>query len=166
MTHLHCTFHPLLLLAALVALPADSYASDSRAEHDVAYRVYYLFDPTDPGQLQRAEAVHRGTLVSHEVEWIGVRLTSVTQVAFAPFALADILARADHLSPPVADWLRAGDRAEEFSDRVLVQNAVTSRTFTGAGSDMRHVAAAAGLGPAVRTDVGVTTWGKVKELFR
>jgi hypothetical protein len=166
MTHRHYTFRPLLLLAALVALPADSHAADPGAEQDVAYRVYYLFDPTDPGQLRRAEAVHRGTLVGHEVEWIGVRLTSGTQVAFAPFALADILARADHLSLPVVDWLRAAPRAEGFSDRVLVQNAVTSRTFTGAGTDMQLVAAAAGLSRAVPTDVGVTTWGKVKELFR
>ena len=42
----------------------------------------------------------------------------------------------------------------------------TGRTYAGVGTDMQDAIAAAGLAAAVSTDVGVTTWGKVKELFR
>ena len=118
MTQHHYTFHPLLVLAALVVLPAYSYSkSDSapwsepgagRVEEVVSYRVYYLFDPADPMQLQRADEAYQGTFAEDQVEWFGVRPTSSSQVALAPFALADMLAEADHLPPPpVLDWLQA-----------------------------------------------------------
>ena len=177
MTQHHYTFHPLLVLAALVVLPAHSYSkSDSapwaepgagRGEEVVSYRVYYLFDPADPMQLQRADEAYQGTFAEDQVEWFGVRPTSSSQVALAPFALADMLAEADHLPPPpVLDWLQAAAGQEESGDRILVENTVTGRTYTGVGTDMQDVIAAAGLAAAVSTDVGVTTWGKVKELFR
>ena len=177
MTQHHYTFHPLLVLAALVVLPAYSYSkSDSapwsdpgagRAEEVVSFRVYYLFDPADPMQLQRADEAHQGTFAEDQVEWFGVRPTSASQVALAPFALADMLAEADHLpQPPVLDWLKAAAGQEESGDRILVENTVTGRTYAGVGTDMQDVIAAAGLAAAVSTDVGVTTWGKVKELFR
>ncbi|HIG16045.1 MAG TPA: hypothetical protein EYQ31_01385 [Candidatus Handelsmanbacteria bacterium] len=158
----HFTFHPMLLLAALVVLPAYSTAGHIR--QDVAYDVYYLFDPADDMQLERATDAYRSMLSRDEVEWIGIRETSASPVSFAPLVLVDLLSAADQLSEPVLQWLHTVSLAEESQDQILVQNRLTRHVY--AGTDMQRVAAASGLLAGIRTDVGVTTWGKVKELFR
>mgnify|MGYP004123551273 CR=1 FL=1 len=81
------TFHPLLLLAALLFLPA--YSTAGHVEDDVAFRVYYLFEPADEKQLQRAASAYRATLGRDGVEWIGIRRSTTTAVPFAPLALAE-----------------------------------------------------------------------------
>ncbi len=164
------TFHPLLLLAALLFLPA--YSTAGHVEDDVAFRVYYLFEPADEKQLQRAASAYRATLGRDGVEWIGIRRSTTTAVPFAPLALADLLATTDRLALSVAQWLRAEGTGHGVSGELdLVEKRTSRRSFTGTGAEIQRLSEAAGLPPMVsglgaRTDVGVTTWGKVKELFR
>ena len=188
MTHQSFALHPLLLLVALFVLPADSTAR--HVEPDGTYRVYCLFNPLDAGQVQRATALHEATLRWRQVEWVGIRLTAAMSAPIASIALDDMLANVDHLPAAVVRWLEIPDEPNSLGDRVLLEDTVTHRTYTGAGLDLRDMAAAI-LGPVIpalgsqalgsqalgnqalgnqalgnRTDVAVTTWGKVKELFR
>jgi hypothetical protein len=171
MTHHPVVFHPLLLLTALFVLPADSTARHVGLEP--TFRVYCLFNPLDAGELQRTTALHEATLQQKGVEWVGIHRTAAAPVSLASIALDGMLANVDHLSLAVVRWLEDSDEPNIPGDRVLLEDTRTHRTFAGAGagSDLRDIAEAAGLDPVtlgigISTDVAVTTWGKVKELFR
>ena len=168
MTHHSSGLHPLLLLAVLFVLPTYSTAGhvDGERADEVAYRIYYLFDPADDAELHRAAAVHRTTLDRTDVEWVGIRRTATLSVPFAPMALDDMLANVDHLPASVVRWLEYIGGVDRTTDQVLLEDTSTRRTFAGAGAELREISNTAGLGDGIRTDVAVTTWGKVKELFR
>ncbi len=164
MRHNTFLFHPLLLLAALFVLPA--YSTTRRVEPEAAYRVYHLFDPGDVAQLQRATAVRETTRKWRLVEWVGIRRTAAGQLPFATIALDDVLANVDPLPDSVVGWLQQVGGAHNVADQVLVENTSTRRLFVGTGADVRDLSTVASLERRIRTDVAVTTWGKVKELFR
>lgn len=164
MTHNTFLFHPLLLLAALFVLPA--YSTTRHDEPEAAYRVYHLFDPGDVAQLQRATAIRETTRQWRVVEWVGIRRTAAAQLPFATIALDDALANVDRLPDSVVGWLQHAGATDSVADQVLVENTSTRRLFVGTAADVRDLATVASLERRIRTDVAVTTWGKVKELFR
>lgn len=162
MIHRQLSLHTLLLLLALVTLPVYSPVYSTAKEATVSYRMYYLFDPAEPVELQRATRAHRSSMHTHnDVEWIGIRRTSQLDVSFAPQTLSDMQAVATRFSPAMADWLQA----ELAGDQILVE-APDGRVYSSIGAELHRVVDDSGMMAGVPTDVGVTTWGKVKELFR
>lgn len=155
MIHRQLSFHSLLLLLALVVLPVYSTAKEAA----VSYRMYYLFDPAEPVELQRAALAHRRIHARDDIEWIGIRRTSHLDVSFAPRTLSEM--QAAELAPAVADWLQT----ETAGDQILVE-APHSKVYSSIGAELYRVVDDSGMMAGVPTDVGVTTWGKVKELFR
>jgi hypothetical protein len=152
-------FVPALLLTLLALLP-----SGSRAGHEApreGWRVTYVFDPADRGQLQRAAAAHAGADGRPDIDWVGIRRSSAP-ASFAPLKLTQ-LPETTGLTPTARDWLREV-AASSTQDRVLLESAVGA--WEGPGADLPRLALQAGLSADVATDVGVTTWGKVKDLFR
>lgn len=158
--------HVLRLLAPLAALaiwPAHTAAGHENGSAPSTFRVYYAFDPAVADQVARAAATARLTAADPAAEWIGaVPGSPVAPSAPGTVGVDALLAAEGRVDPAVARWLRA----PAATDRVLVVNRLTGAIAAGAGRDAARIAAAAGLGAGVATDVSITTWGKVKELFR
>lgn len=164
--------HPLLLLAALLVLPADSVSgprerpSAGPAAPEVTHHLYHMFDPSDTNQLRRAAAWQEANRQPGGVHWIGVHRTDsgpASQMASAVHQLEDLL-HAGQLPAAVHAWLVDASAVPEAGDQVLLWS--LSHDTVWAGPAAEAVSVMGGLGRSLPTDVGVTTWGKVKELFR
>lgn len=145
---------------ALVLLAAKSVeASEAEA---AAARIYCYFDPSVDDQVARAADTRRLTRDLPGVEWIAVTPLPARVPQMATVSLEDLLSDA---STPrsVVPWLRARPSGV---DHLLVQR--QGEIFTGPGTEAPEVIAEAGLSPGsgASTDVDVTTWGKVKDLFQ
>ena len=150
-----------LALALVPPGPASSRASDPEAG---LHRLYLYFDPAVESQVQRARAIQRLARDLPDVEWIAVTPLAARVPGLATAALADLLA--DPSRPPaVRRWLL--DRRAGGSDHLLVEHR-GAETSSGPGMKAEQVLAEAGLttGPGPSTDVSVSTWGKVKDLFQ
>ena len=149
-------------LALLILLgPAGSRASDPEAD---VHRVYCYFDPAVESQVERARTIHRLTRDLPEVEWIAVTPFPARVPELTTVALPELLS--DPSRPgSVVLWLL--DRAAGGSDHLLIERQGAGIS-SGPGVSAPEVIAGAGLtrGPEPSTDISVTTWGKVKDLFQ
>lgn len=161
MTHRRGPHLLLALIAALAAWPDPVAPGQGAARPE--FRVYYAFDPAVPDQLDRAVAARRLTAALPLTEWVGV-VPAGRGAVLDPGTVAvdDLLDPQADTDLEVATWLRQPVAA----DRILVLNRTTGATFAGPGGAAAQITAAAGLGAGAATDVGITTWGKVKDLFR
>ena len=147
--------------AALILLGAQ-WVDASDADGPV-HRIYHYFDPSDGGQAGRAAEIHLLTRDLPGVEWTAVTPLPARVPGMAAASLADLLS--DPSTPPsVLPWLRA--RPQAAAGHLLVER--RGEIFSGPAARALEVIAEAGLGPGpgVSTDIDVTTWGKVKDLFQ
>ncbi len=157
---MHIHLRPLALALALIPV-AGSGASDPEA---ASHRIYWYFDPAVESQVERATTIHRLTRDLPGVEWIAVTPLSERLAELPAAPLADLLA--DPSRPRVVlRWLR--DLPAAGSDHLLVEYGGAA-TSSGPGTRALQVMAEAGLstGPGPSTDVSISTWGKVKDLFQ
>lgn len=152
---------PAALALALALLAAQGVdASEPEAAVD---RVYCYFDPSAPDQVDRAAGIRALTRGLPGVEWIAVTPFPARVPEMTTVSLGELLS--DPTRPrSVVPWLLA--RRAASSDHLLVER--RGMTFSGPGTKALQVIAEAGLsqGPGPSTDVDVTTWGKVKDLFQ
>ena len=146
---------------ALVLLAAQEVdASDPEAAAD---RIYCYFDPSEQEQVDRAANIRGLTRDLPGVEWIAVTPFPARVPEMTTVSLGELLS--DPSRPrSVVSWLL--DRRAASSDHLLVER--RGVTFSGPATKASQVFAQAGLGPGPgpSTDVEVTTWGKVKDLFQ
>ena len=154
------------LLPLLPPVPPVSTAAGR--EGDATHRIYSLVRGDQAQQRLRAGDAYRLWRGNAGVEWVGVqRGSSARETSFPSVSASEVLGR-DDLPPVVAASLRRA----VVEDEVLVENRLEGRVASGPGRDLHRIARAAGLlsgssaHSPVSTDVGFTTWGKVKELFR
>ena len=155
---------PASLALALALVASGPAASRTSAPEAGLHRLYLYFDPAVESQVQRARALHRLARDLPEVEWIAVTPLAARVPGMATATLPDLLA--DPSRPPaVRRWLL--DRQAAGSDHLLVEHR-GAETSSGPGTKAAQVLAGAGLTtrPGPSTDVSVSTWGKVKDLFQ
>ena len=148
---------PVVLALILLGLPAAGAADPAAGG-----RIFFYFDPSAGDQVDRAAAIHRLTRDLPGVEWTAVTPFPAPAPGMAAASLAELVS--DPSTPrTVIPWLRA--RAAG-ADHLLIER--RGETFDGPGTEALAVIEAAGLdpGPGPSTDVDVTTWGKVKDLFQ
>ena len=97
------------------------------------------------------------------MEWIAVTPSPARVPEMTTVSLAELLSD-PALPRSVVPWLLA--RRAASTDHLLVERRGVA--FSGPGTRALQVFAEAGLipGPGPSTDVDVTTWGKVKDLFQ
>lgn len=153
---------PALALALLLLGPPGSGASGPEA---AGHHLYFLFDPAMAGQVERARTTHRLIRGLPEVEWTAVTSSPARVPGLTTVALQELLSEPSRPGP-VAGWLR--HRAAAGSDHLLIEHE-GSLVSSGPGAEALQVIAAAGwpdIAPGPSTDVSISTWGKVKDLFQ
>ena len=147
------------VVLAMILLGPSAAASDPGG---AVHRIYCYFDPSVSDQAGRAASIHRLTRDLPGVEWIAVTPFPARVPEMTTVSLTDLLS--DPSTPrSVVPWLRARPAG---ADHLLIER--RGEIFTGPGTGAPGVFAEAGLrpGPGPSTDVDVTTWGKVKDLFQ
>lgn len=153
---------PALALALLLLGPPGSRASGPEA---AGHHLYFLFNPAMAGQVERARATHRLVRGLPEVEWIAVTPSPARVPGLTTVALQELLSEPSRPGP-VVGWLR--ERAAAGSDHLLIEHE-GSLVSSGPGAQALQVIAGAGwpdIVPGPSTDVSISTWGKVKDLFQ
>ena len=158
----HDTMRVLVRPAALALVLLAAQRVDASDPEAAADRVYCYFDPSAEAQVDRAANIRGLTRDLPGVEWIAVTPLPARVPQMATVSLEDLLSDASTPRSAVP-WLRARPSG---ADHLLVQR--QGEIFTGPGTEALEVIAEAGLGPGsgASTDVDVTTWGKVKDLFQ
>ena len=158
-TALRRHLQPMLLVISLAA-PLATLADPGLEA--ATHRVLYSFDPSSPEQVARAHDLFQVTDRLSGIEWYAVsdRPSLPLETQTLERLLSD-----PTLSPRANAWLRAVEE-EDGRDQILIEDLRSDQSFHGPGAQARTLFAAAGLGDGARTDVGITTWGKVKDLFR
>ena len=162
MTSGHDTLRLLPALALLLLGPPGSKASGPEA---AGHHLYFLFNPAMAGQVERARTTHRLVRGLPEVEWIAVTTSPARVPGLTTVALEELLSEPSRPGP-VVGWLR--ERAADGSDHLLIEHE-GSLVSTGPGAEALRVIAGAGwpdIAPGPSTDVSISTWGKVKDLFQ
>ena len=153
---------PALALALLLLGPPGSRASGPES---AGHHCYFYFDPAMAGQVERARTTHRLIRGLPEVEWTAVTPSPARVPGLTTVALQELLSESSRPGP-VAGWLRG--RAAAGSDHLLIEHE-GSVVSSGPGAEARQVIAGAGwpdIAPGASTDVSISTWGKVKDLFQ
>lgn len=153
--------------AAMVALVLWLSAPKADAEDQgfAYYRLFYLFDPDSSEQLLRALDLERAT---HEVE--GVELFGVVdsndigspwlnRLDSPILSIGDFLRQDQSAADALEDWVGSGDLG------ILLVKQTNGGTTTVAGDDFEATIQGLFAAPSISTEVDVTTWGKVKDLF-
>lgn len=175
----------MLLLALLLVLPADSVSgpvsgpvsgsvsgpTSVLGAQTSTHVLYHFLDPMNATQVRRAAFLRAAGRQSAGIEWIGVQRSAAdgNRPAAGPDLdlqrLEDVL-RSRQIHASLLAGLRRVALSWDGPDQVLLWDPVHHTSWSGAAIDAAQIVAASGLGRNLQTDVGVTTWGKVKELFR
>ena len=153
---------PALMLALLFLGPPGPRASGPET---AGHHLYFYFDPAMAGQVDRARSLHRLIRDLPEVEWTAVTPAPARVPGLTTVALPELLSEPSGPGP-VADWLR--ERAAADFDHLLIEHE-GSVVSSGPGTEALRLIAGAGWpdsGPGPSTDVSISTWGKVKDLFQ
>ena len=153
---------PALALALLLLGTPGSRASGSEAG---GCRLYFYLNPAMADQVERARSIHRLILDQPAVEWIAVTPAPARVPGLTTVALQELLSEPSR-PEPVVRWLR--ERATAGSDHFLIEHE-GSLVSSGPGIQAPGGIAGAGWpgsGPGPSTDVSISTWGKVKDLFQ
>ena len=159
----HDTMRVLVRPAALALVLLAAQRVDASDPEAAADRVYCYFDPSAEDQVDRAANIRGLTRELPGAEWIAVTPFPARVPEIATVSLGELLS--DPSQPrSVVPWLLA--RRAASTDHLLVER--RGVTFSGPGTKALQVFAEAGLSPGLgpSTDVDVTTWGKVKDLFQ
>ena len=153
------------LKSAILALALGLTLPRAEAENRgfVDYRLLYLFDPDSGEQLRRAADLERAALEVKGVELLGIVDSGDTgspwlnRLDFKIMSVDDFLQQDRAAAVAVKDW--SGDR-----DLLLVKHTDGSTTSV-AGEDFEATIQRLSTTSSISTEVDVTTWGKVKDLF-
>ena len=154
-------FHKAAILALALGLTLTRAEAENRGF--VHYQLFYLFDPDSSEQLRRALDLERAALEVKGVELLGIVDSGDTgspwlnRLDFKIMSVDDFLQQDQAAAGAVKDW--SGDR-----DLLLVKHADGSTTSV-AGEDFEATVQRLSTTSSISTDVDVTTWGKVKDLF-
>ena len=124
-----------------------------------------MFDPDSQEQLRRALVLEQATAEAEGIELLGIVDSSVIGSAalngldFEILSVGDFLQQDQFSAQVLGDWFRSGNR----DSLLLVQT--EAGTATVAEEDFESTIRRLSAPSQIRTEVDVTTWGKVKELF-
>ena len=153
--------------AAMLALALGLTVPRAEAENPgfVYYHLLYLFDPDSSEQLRRALDLERATLEVPGVELLGIVDSGdmgspwLNRLDFKIMSVDDFLQQDQAAARAVEDWFGSGER-----DLLLVKQ-TDGGTTSVAGEDFEATIQRLSATSSISTEVDVTTWGKVKDLF-
>ena len=156
-------FHKAAMLALALALSIPR----AEAEHPgVNNQLLFLFDPDSNEQLLRAQDLERAVAEVEGIRILGIvdsgdiRSPRLSRLRFQILSVSDFLQQDASVSELVVDWFRSGHR-----DSLLLVKEDGTETTTIAGNDFETTLHRLFPASLINTEVDVTTWGKVKDLF-
>ena len=156
-------FFKVAILALVLGLTLTRAEAENRGI--IYYQLLYLFDPDSSEQLRRALDLERATLEVKGVELLGIVDSGDTgspwlnRLDFKIMSVDDFLQQDQAAPGAVKDWFGSGDR-----DLLLVKHTDGSTTSV-AEEDFEATIQRLSTTSSISTEVDVTTWGKVKDLF-
>ena len=157
-------FHKAATIAFALGLAAPVAGAGS-GEFPV-YQLFYLFDPDAKEQLRRALVLERATAQIEGIELLGIVNSSdmgspeLNRLDFQILSVGYFLQQEQLAAGAEEDWFRSG----ELGGLLLVKQ-TGAETTTVAGDDFEATIHRLSATLPIRTEVEVTTWGKVKDLF-
>ncbi len=151
--------------AVMVALALGLAIPGAEAQNPGFVQLFLLFDPDSHEQLRRAQDLERATAEIEEIRVFGVvdtgdiRSPGLGRLGFEIFSVDDFLQQDQSVSELAEDWFRSGHRGS----LLLVKE--NGGTTTVSGDDFEATIHRLSPTPPIGTEVDVTTWGKVKDLF-
>lgn len=151
--------------AAMVALALGLTIPRAEAENPEFVQLFLLFDPDSHGQLRRAQDLERATAEIEGIRILGVvdtgdiRSPALVRLGLQILSVDDFLQQDQSVSELVEDWFRSEHRGS------LLLAKENGGTTTVSGDDFGATIHRLSPTPQISTEVDVTTWGKVKDLF-
>ena len=151
--------------AAIVALALGLTLPGAEAENPEFVQLFLLFDPDSNEQLRRAQDLERATAgiegirVSGVVDTGDIRSPGLARLGFQVLSVDFFLQQDQSVSELAEDWFRS----EHRGSLLLVKE--NGGTTTVSGDDFEETIHRLSPTPLISTEVDVTTWGKVKDLF-
>ena len=154
-------FHKAAVIALAMGIVAPGAGVGSV---DVAaYQLFFLFDPDSEEQLRRALVLERATAEIDGIELLGmvnsrdIGSPALDRLGFQILSVGDFLQQ-DQVA--AEDWFRSGEPGS-----LLLLNRNGAGTRTVASDDFEAAIHRLSASLPILTEVDVTTWGKVKDLF-
>ena len=151
--------------AAMVALALGLTIPSAEAQNPEFVQLFLLFDPDSREQLRRAQDLERAAAEIEEIRIFGVvdtgdiRSPGLGRLGFKILSVDDFLQQDQSVSELAEDWFRSEHRGSLL---LVKQNGGTT---TVSGDDFGATIQRLSPTPLISTEVDVTTWGKVKDLF-
>ena len=153
--------------AAIVVLVMGLSAPMVKAENQefVNYQLVFLFDPDSHEQVRKAQDLELATDGVEEIALLGIvdsgdiGSPALDRLDIQILSAHDFLQQDQSAAEVVKDWLRSGNRS------LLLVKEPGAGTITVAEDDFEGTVHRLFATPLISTEVGVTTWGKVKDLF-
>ena len=151
--------------AAMLALALGLTTPRAEAENPEFVQLFLLFDPDSHEQLRRAHDLERAVAEMEGIRIFGVvdtgdiRSPGLGRLGFQVLSVDDFLQQDQSVSELAEDWLRS----EHPGSLLLVKE--NGGTKTVSGDDFEATIHRISPTPPISTEVDVTTWGKVKDLF-
>ena len=131
-----------------------------------AYQLLFLFDPDSEEQLRRALVLERATAEIDGIELLGmvnsrdIGSPALDRLGFQILSVGDFLQQDQVAAEAAEDWFRSGEPGS-----LLLLNRNGAGTRTVASDDFEAAIHRLSASLTIPTEVDVTTWGKVKDLF-
>ena len=151
--------------AAMLGLALGLTIPRAEAENLEFVQLFLLFDPDSPEQLRRAQDLERAAAEIEGIRILGVvdtgdiRSPGLGRLGFRILSVDDFLQQDRAVPELTEDWFRSGHRGS----LLLVKE--NPGTTTASGDDFEATIHRLSPTPLISTEVDVTTWGKVKDLF-
>lgn len=152
--------------AAILALALGLTVPRAEAESPEFVQLLFLFDPDSHEQLRRAQDLERATAEIEGIRILGIvdtgdiRSPGVSRLGFQILSVDDFLQQDQSVSELTKDWFRS-----EHRDSLLLVKGNGTGTTPVEGDDFEATIHQLSATPLISTEVDVTTWGKVKDLF-
>jgi hypothetical protein len=157
-------FHKAAVIALAMGIVAPGAGVGSV---DVAaYQLLFLFDPDSEEQLRRALVLERATAEIDGIELLGmvnsrdIGSPALDRLGFQILSVGDFLQQDQVAAEAAEDWFRSGEPGS-----LLLLNRNGGGTRTVASDDFEAAIHRLSASLPIPTEVDVTTWGKVKDLF-
>ena len=156
-------FHKAAIVSLVLGLSAPMVKAENRGI--VNYQLFFLFDPDSHEQVRRAQDLERavdgveGLRILGIVDSGDIGSRALDRLDFQILSVHDFLQQDQSVAEVVNDWLRSGNRS------LLLVKETGAGTTTVAEDDFEGTVHRLSATPLTNTEVGVTTWGKVKDLF-
>ena len=157
-------FHMAATIALALGLAAPVAGAGS-GEFPV-YQLFYLFDPDVKEQLRRALVLERATAEIDGIELLGIvnsrdmGSAALNRLDFQILSVGYFLQQDQFAAEAAQDWFRSGERGS-----LLLVKETGAGAISLAGDDFEATIHRLSASPLISTEVDVTTWGKVKDLF-